>query len=76
MRSLCPAIGSWIAEAFELFERDSLDGSAYDWEIVPAFVNLIDWEAQPNKPKLMAPLAAAKLVAERLGGLLACVSEG
>lgn len=70
MRALCPAIGSWIVEAVDLIERDSLDASPYDWEIVPAFVGLVEWVPNQHKPKLMAPKAAAKLVADRLGGTL------
>lgn len=78
MRSLSPAIGSWIVEATGLIERDSLDASPYDWEIVPAFVELVDWSRTGStgyKPTLMAPAAAAKLVAERLGGSMAYVPQ-
>lgn len=71
IRALCPTIGSWIAEAFDLIERDSLDSSPYDWEIVPAFVGLVDWAPAQEKPRLMAPKAAATMVANRLGGSLA-----
>jgi hypothetical protein len=71
MRSLCPAIGSWIVEAFGHIERDSLDACAYDWEIVPAFVALVDWGRGSSRPLLSCPKAAAKAVAEKLGGTLA-----
>lgn len=70
VRATSPAIGSWIVEAFDFIERDSLDGSPYDWEIVPAFVGLVDWSRGGHKPVLMAPKAAAEIVARQLGGSL------
>lgn len=71
VRSLCPPIGAWAAHAYEFLEPDSLDMSPYDWEIVPAFVELVEWDTARAKPKLMAPHAAAALVAKKLGGTLA-----
>ena len=70
MRSLSPAIGSWIVESFSLVERDSFDGHAYDWEIVPAYVDLIVWDTGGCRPMLPCPKAAAKAVCEKLGGAL------
>lgn len=71
MRSLSPAIASWIVEAYEFIEPDSLDMSPYDWEIVPTFVGLVDWTGPNGKPRLMAPKAAAAVVVQKLGGRLA-----
>lgn len=71
LRSDCVDVGVWAEAAAELIPEDLRDGVAYDWEIIPAFVGLVDWEKHFNPyssaPPALPPLdEAARAVARPL----------
>lgn len=64
MRHASMAIGRWCLEVYEAAGgAKTFDGWAYDWEVIPAMLDLIDWSNfNADHPELPpVPEAAEKM---------------
>lgn len=67
MRSLAIPLGAWCLRVYEAMTPDEVEGSAYDWEVIPECLRHVVWDgAERRNPTLPDPVTTARKVAQAL----------
>lgn len=60
LRQHAVSLGVWVDQAYGLMNEDVRDAVPFDWEIVPALMDLVEWRADGYSTPL--PAEAAEIV--------------
>lgn len=60
------ALVSYCLEVYNCMPTKLIDGLAYDWEVIPAILDSVDWRAMPNLPSVEHGVAHARTALTKL----------